>query len=203
MTPPFDPARLPDGAASLCVFDPQYHGVLDKMAYGKEGARQKDRVALAQMDNATIAAFVAENTRTLRPSGHLLLWTDKFQLCQDVAPWLAGTSLSEVVLIVWEKTCIVMGDRSRRRSKYLTFLQKVPLRAKRAWRDRAIPDVWADKVGAGHPHRKPVEIQRHLVEAVIVPGDLVLDPVAGGFSMLEAVKGYAELRVFLGKDLPA
>jgi len=194
---------VPDDAAALCIFDPQYYGALDKMAYGNEGARQKGRVALVQMDDATIAAFVAEIARTLRPSGHLLLWTDKFHLCQGVAPWLAGTSLSVVDLIVWDKTRIGMGYRSRRRSEYLTVLQKAPLRAKGVWHGRAIRAVWAKKARPGHPHRKPAGLQRRLGEAVTASDDLVLDPAAGGFSTLGAVEACAEPRVFLGTDLPA
>jgi len=224
MTPPFDPVRLPDGtalgardqgcglrliaavpdsAAALCIFDPQYRGVLDKMAYGNEGGRQKGRGTLVQMDDATIATFIAEIAWTLGPGGHLLLWTDKFHLCQGVAPWLAGASLSVVDLIVRDKTRIGMVCRSRRRSEHLTILQKAPLRAKGVWHDHAIPDVRAEKTGQGHPHRRPLELQRRLVEAATTPGDLVLDPAAGGFSMPEAVEACAEPRVFLGTDLPA
>jgi site-specific DNA-methyltransferase (adenine-specific) len=224
MVPPFDPARLPDGAvfgarnhgcglrllaavpdgaAALCFFDPQYRGVLDRMSYGNEGARQKGRVALVQMDNATITAFVAEIARTLRPSGHLMLWIDKFHLCQGVSGWLGSTGLSVVDLIVWDKIRIGMGYRSRRCSEYLTVLQKAPLRAKGVWRDRAIPDIWVEKAGASHPHCKPVGLQRRLIEATTSPGDLILDPAAGGFSVLEAVEGCADPRVFLGTNLSA
>jgi site-specific DNA-methyltransferase (adenine-specific) len=174
------------------------------MSYGNEGARQKGRVALAQMHEATIAGFVAEISRTLCPGGHFMLWTDKFHLCQGVGGWLGGTGLSVVDLIVWDKTRIGMGYRSRRRSESLTALQKAPLRAKGVWRDRAIPDVWAETAGAGHPHRKPVGPQRPLIEATTSPDDLVLDPAAGGFSIiLDAVEGCAAPRVFLGTNLSA
>lgn len=119
---PFDPARLPDGTAfgarnqrcglrllvavpnsvaTLCIFVPQYRSVLDKMAYDNEGARQKGRGTLIQMDDTTIATLIVEIAQTLNPSGHLLLWINKFHLCQGVAPWLAGTSLSVVDLIVF------------------------------------------------------------------------------------------------------
>ena len=38
---------LPDGCTPLVFFDPQYRGVLDKLAYGNEGARQRERAKLA------------------------------------------------------------------------------------------------------------------------------------------------------------
>lgn len=224
MQPPFDPTHLPDGVAfntpnrgcglpllravpdnvaALCIFDPQYRGLLDKMSYGNEGARQKGRAALVQMDETTIAAFITEIARILRPSGHLLLWTDKFHLCQGVSPWFAGTALSIVDLVVWDKKRIGMGYRTRRRSEYLLVLQKTPLRAKGIWHDRTIPDVWAEPIPKGHPHAKPVELQRRLIEALTAPGELVIDPAAGGFSTLKAIQSCTAPRIFLGTDLPA
>src|SRR3954452_10048855 len=46
-------------------------GVLDRLAYGNEGARQRKRAALPQMDEHQIAAFVAAIAGRLLPSGHL------------------------------------------------------------------------------------------------------------------------------------
>jgi hypothetical protein len=40
---------LPDGCTPLVFFDPQHRGVLDKLQYGNEGARQKGRFALPAM----------------------------------------------------------------------------------------------------------------------------------------------------------
>jgi site-specific DNA-methyltransferase (adenine-specific) len=36
---------LPDACAALAFFDPQHRGVLDKLAFGNEGARQRERCA--------------------------------------------------------------------------------------------------------------------------------------------------------------
>ena len=35
---------LPDPCTSLVFFDPQYRGVMDKLKYGNEGARQSGRM---------------------------------------------------------------------------------------------------------------------------------------------------------------
>src|SRR4051812_3052883 len=59
---------------TACFFDPQYRGIMDKMKYGNEGERQKDRSALQQMSEETIQAFIKEINRVLLPSGHLFLW---------------------------------------------------------------------------------------------------------------------------------
>jgi site-specific DNA-methyltransferase (adenine-specific) len=67
----------------VCIFDPQYRGVLDKQKYGNEGSRQKGRAALSQMNESDIRTFILEIDRALMPSGHLLLWIDKFHLCME------------------------------------------------------------------------------------------------------------------------
>ena len=62
-----EPALLP-----VCIFDPQYRGVLDKMRYGDEGvSRGRSRSALPQMSEETISRFIAGIADALTPSGHL------------------------------------------------------------------------------------------------------------------------------------
>lgn len=193
-------ADLAEAEVPLVVFDPQYRGVLDRLAYGNEGERQRGRAALPQMAESTIRAFVVEIARVLRPAGHLLLWVDKFHLCEGVAPWTADTPLRIVDLIVWDKGRIGMGYRTRRRSEYLLVLQKPPLRAKGVWRRRDIPDVWCERVGRRrHAHAKPVGLHAALVEALTEPGDAVVDPAAGSYTVLDACRKTG--RRFLGCDL--
>ena len=192
-------ATLSDKTIKAAFFDPQYRGVLDKMKYGNEGARQKGRVELPQMDDETIRAFIQEINRLLMPSGHLFLWVDKFHLCQGIWPWLAGTDLNIVDLIVWDKGQIGMGYRTRRKSEYLMVLQKDPVRAKGCWSSHSIPDVWLEKIKKVHPHSKPIELQKALILATTNEEDWVLDPAAGGFSVLNACQMSG--RNFIGGDL--
>lgn len=50
-----------------------------------------------------------------------------------------------------------------------------------------------------HPHQKPKELIRALILATTEPGDLIIDPCAGSFIVLEVCQ---ELnREFLGCDL--
>lgn len=190
---------LTDGTVRAAFFDPQYRGILDKLNLGNEGARQKGRAGLTQMPEEIICRFVKELDRVLAPSAHLFLWVDKFHLCQGIQSWLAGTSLNQVDLITWDKGRIGMGYRSRRRSEYLYVLQKSPTRAKGVWTVHNIPDVWLEKVGRHHPHCKPVELQAAVIGATTNPGDLVVDPAAGSFSVMEAALSTG--REFLGTDL--
>jgi site-specific DNA-methyltransferase (adenine-specific) len=183
----------------LCIFDPQYRGVLDRQKYGNEGERQKDRAKLEQMDDDLIGRFVREIDRVLIASGHLLLWMDKYHLCTGVAPWLQHTDLATVDLIVWNKMRIGMGYRTRRTSEYCLVLQKKPLRAKGVWKAHDIPDVWNEKLPHRGGHAKPIGLQSRLIDCLTNPGDTVIDPAAGNFTVLEACR--ATERNFLGCDL--
>ena len=194
-------AELEPESVPLCIFDPQYRGLLDKMRYGNEGVnRGRARSELPQMDEETIAAFIAGIADALVPSGHLFLWVDKFHLCTGVAPWVTERGLEVVDLITWDKDRMGMGYRTRRHSEYLLILQKPPKRAKGVWQRHDIPDVWTEKVERlGNVHPKPVELQARLIEAVTDPGDVVLDPAAGSYSVMTAA--YQVGRQFLGCDV--
>lgn len=177
---------LADECAACAFFDPQYRGLLDKLDYGNEGIRQIGRASLAQMDSEMIGAFVRELDRVVVRSGYVFLWVGKYHLVEGVVPWLRDTTLSPVDLITWKKGTFGMGWRSRHVSEYLVVLQKRPLHAARTWRDHGLPDVWEERAKKAHPHSKPVGLQERLIRAVTQPGELVVDPAAGGYSVLEA-----------------
>lgn len=198
-------SKLPNNSVPTAFFDPQYRGILDKMQYGNEGKdRSQARCALAQMDETTIGRFVAAIDKVLMPSGHLFLWTDKFHLCNDFSVWLKSTNLDVVDMITWGKLSangklrIGMGYRTRRTAEYLLVLQKTPRRAKGVWTVHNIPDVWTEAAGKG-THAKPVELQAELITATTRPNDLVIDPAAGSFSVMQACEMRG--RNFLGCDL--
>ena len=191
---------LPSGAFPVAFLDPQYRGVLDHLAYGNEGVKRgAARAGLPQMTDE-IPAFILEIDRCLMPSGHLFLWTDKYHLCTGFRAWLEGTSLEIVDMVTWHKQRIGMGYRTRRASEHLIVLQKAPRKAKGVWKVHTIPDVWSEAVGKrDRVHPKPVGLQSALIEAVSNPGDVVIDPAAGSFSVMEACKQKG--RTFLGCDI--
>ena len=189
-----------DSVITASFFDPQYRGIMEKMRYGNEGARQKERAELKQMGEELIQEFIEEISRVLQPSGHLFLWIDKFHLCEGTSHWFKKTDFSIVDLITWDKGKIGMGYRTRRKSEYLLILQKVPLRAKGVWSKHDIPDVWTEKiVGKKHPHQKPIALQTNLIASVSSENDYILDPCAGSYTVLEACKELK--RNFIGSDL--
>jgi len=195
--------KLDKDSIPLVFFDPQYRTILDKQSYGNEkSGRQKERANLPQMDSETIRAFVAEIGRALIPSGHLMLWVDKYIVCSGVNVLMEQSSLQLVDMITWNKERMGMGYRSRRYAEHLIVFQKKPVRAKGVWRVHNIPDVWSEKIENGnrnHTHAKPIELQKQLIKAVTNEGDIVIDPCAGGYSVFKAAQATA--RNFLGCDM--
>lgn len=193
---------LPDRSAALAVIDPQYRAMLDRQAYGNEGARQKGRAALQAMTDADIADFVEEVERVLKPSGHLLLWMDKFSLASGhYHGWLMrAPALAVVDLVAWNKLRIGMGRRTRCVTEYVVVAQKDPVRGKGIWTDHSIPDSWQEYSDRSvHAHAKPYVLTQRLIRATTKRGDLVVDPCAGGYGVLDACQ--ASGREFVGCDL--
>jgi site-specific DNA-methyltransferase (adenine-specific) len=190
---------LPEDCTPLVFFDPQHLDVLDKLKFGNEGARQRERCALPAMSSGYIDACCREIARVLQPSGYLMLWGDTFRLCEGAHHRVADV-VKCVDLIAWDNLRPGNGYRSRRRGGYLLVLQNPPLRAKATWRDHRMPDRWREKVDRRiHPHAKPVELIARLIGAVTRPGDLVLDPAAGGFSVMHVATEMQ--RWFIGCDI--
>lgn len=194
-------SKIPADAIPVAFFDPQYRGVLDKLAYGNEGKkRSKRRASLEQMSEVAIGQFLVAIDRVLMPSGHLFLWVDKFHVCQGVRGWLDGTRLDIVDLVTWDKGTMGMGYRTRRRAEYCVVLQREPRKAKGVWKIHNLTDVIREAASQkDHPHTKPVDLQGDLMCAVSHEGDFVIDPAAGSFSVMEACKN--RHRTFLGCDL--
>jgi site-specific DNA-methyltransferase (adenine-specific) len=190
---------LPHGCTPLVFFDPQYRAVLDKLKFGNEGARQKERALLPAMSGDYIDACCRAAVLVLRGSGYLMLWADTFNVCEAHHHRIADV-LPCVDLISWDSQRIGMGCRSRRRGSYLLVLQKPPIVAKQTWTDHGIPDRWPEKVDRSlHPHIKPIGLIKRLIGAVTEPGDLVVDPAAGSFVVMHAARALE--RDFIGCDL--
>ncbi|MCE3037987.1 site-specific DNA-methyltransferase [Helicobacter sp. faydin-H8] len=196
-------SQIQNESIDLAFFDPQYRGVLDKMKYGNEGERQKGRVKLVQMSEEIIMEFIKEIDRVLKKSAYLMLWIDKFHLCEGVQKWLDKTSFQSVDLITWDKCKMGMGYRTRRQSEYLLVLQKKPIKAKDTWNLHNIRDIWSEKLSQEeiklHPHSKPKGLQKALIQSCTKEGDIVLDPAAGSFSVFECCKELG--RNFIGTNL--
>lgn len=195
--------KLPDRIASLVCLDPQYRTGLDQLKFGNEGARQQERAKLPQMTDETITQIVRETERILKPSRYLMMWIDKFSLgsgqhLKYLAP--VARYMRVVDLIVWNKLDIGMGRRARCVTEFLVIIQKEPVRAKGTWTDHRITDCWHEgRNPERHPHAKPHVLIERLIRAVTDKGDLIVDPCAGGYGVLEACQ--LSQREFIGGDL--
>jgi site-specific DNA-methyltransferase (adenine-specific) len=174
--------------------------VLDKLKFGNEGARQCGRAQLPAMSENYIDAVCVEIARVLRPSGYCMRWLDTFGLVEGHHLRIARDCVRPVDLIAWDSLRAGMGKRSRRRGDYLLVLQRPPIKAGATWRDHAIPSRWAEKVNRSiHPHIKPIGLITRLIAATTQPGDVVVDPAAGSFVVMQAALRLG--RNFIGCDL--
>lgn len=193
---------LPQRSVAAVFFDPQYRAGLDALSYGNEGNRQKERAKLPPMSDDMIVEFMEEIQRVLRPSGHLFLWMDKFSLWS--AHWHCWepevSSLALVDGMIWDKDRIGMGKRTRCQYEAMAILQRGPRRAGGVWTDHRIADVWRGKPDRKrHAHAKPLDLIQRLILATTKPGELIADPAAGGYAVMEAA--HATRRKFVGCDL--
>lgn len=204
---------VPRETISACFFDPQYRMVMEKMKYGNEGARQKERAKLPQMGEDMIIQFLTGITKCLKPGGYCFFWVDKFMLAEglhkeivskvnlNLAMNYLATPLYRVDVLTWHKERIGQGYRTRRASEFLVILQKFP-KSTKTWVDHGIPDVWTESIPhpkSHHTHTKPIGLTRRLIECVTEPMDYILDPCAGEFTTLEAAKPIG--RNFIGCDI--
>lgn len=199
---------IDDRTAAAVFFDGQYRQGLDKLKFGNEGARQKARADLTQMTDAQMCAIVTESVRVLRSSGHLFLWLDKYALFEGSwRRWLPEVMPARLVDgIVWgkfnpwsETQPIGMGKRARRCFEAVAVIQKGPCRTD-VWTDKGLRDLFFESADRErHAHAKPVELTKRLILATTARGDLVVDPAAGAYGVLEAC--LATGRQFMGCDL--
>jgi site-specific DNA-methyltransferase (adenine-specific) len=192
-------ASQSDGCAALVISDYQHRHVMDYLALGNEGARQKGRFTLPQMSGEYIDACEREIPRLLKPSAYYARRMDTYGLCEAHHLRAADSGLKTVDLVAWDSARMGMGKRSRRRGDYLLILQMPPVTASN-WRDHGIPSRWVEKVDRRiHPHIKPIGLITRLIGAVTLPGDLVIDPAAGSFVVMHAALSLG--REFIGVDL--
>ena len=187
---------LPANSAKLVFFDPQY-----------EPANQVSRIKdwpLAYQTSAQIKQFLREINRVLKPSGFCLLWINKTLLIAGQAwDWMPlNLGLKIVDLLIWVKPHFGFGSYLRNQTEFAFLLQKQPTNHK-LFKNRGFGNVWAEDQLAvnkrNHPHQKPKGLIKALIEATTKKGDLIVDPCAGSFMVLEVCQ--ETKREFMGCDL--
>src|SRR5262249_18979874 len=189
---------LTSGCTPLIFFDPQYRGVLDKLKFGNEGARQKGRAQLPAMTESYIDDVCREVARVLKRSGYCMLWADTFNLCQAHHLRVADV-LPVVDHIAWDSLRMRMGKRTRRRGDNLFILHKPPIVAK-TWRGHGIHNDGGGVVARKHcPRARAAGLVAGLIGAVTRPVDVLVDPAAGSFVVMRVANQMG--RDFIGCDI--
>lgn len=118
--------------------------------------------------------------------------------------WLLKTPALKIVdCLVWhKKNFLGLGTWLRSNAEFCFLIQKFPQKGK-VFKNRSFGNVWEENVVKAserkHPHQKPRELTKALITATTNENDLVVDPCAGSFIVLEICQ---ELnRNYLGCDL--
>jgi site-specific DNA-methyltransferase (adenine-specific) len=181
---------LADNSANLVFLDPQYEPVKNVM---------RTNYPLYPQSDYQIMQILKEVERILKPSAFCLLWINKTLLGSDrIANWrIKVSSLKIVDCLVWyKKNFLGLGSWLRSNAEFCFLLQKHPQKGK-VFKNRSFGNVWEENVlpisKKRHPHQKPRELLKALIMATTNEGDLVVDPCAGSFVVLETNFVYQKL----------
>ena len=188
--------NLENNSVSLVFLDPQYEAVRNVL--------RTDYPLYSQSDYQ-ILRILGQIERVLKPSAFCLLWVNKTLLGNDRVPlWLLKTpNLKIVDFLVWhKKNTLGLGNWLRSNAEFCFLLQKYPQSGK-VFKNRSFGNVWEEKVvpisKRQHPHQKPRELIRALITATTQERDLIIDPCAGSFVVLEVCQELS--RNYLGVNL--
>lgn len=199
---------LPQESVGAAFFDPQYAPAADKVFFHKAGGpkwgwgRAEPPPEIPEMGPETIREVVHLIERILVPGGHLFIWTDKRHVMQgEIENWVSGKKGCQIRdMMIWDKVRLGLGHKTRYTMEFLMIAQKVVAGRAREWQERDMPDIWRErKSNKVHPHAKPIGLQTNLIRAATSPDEVVIDPCAGTYSVLEACRMAG--RNFLGGDL--
>jgi len=189
-------ANLENNSTSLVFLDPQYEPVRNVLSANYPLYCQSDY---------QILRILEQIERILKPSSFCLLWVNKTLLGNDRIPlWLLKTPVLKIVdFLVWhKKNSLGLGNWLRSNAEFCFLIQKYPQSGK-LFKNRSFGNVWEENVVPNskrkHPHQKPRELIKALISATTNEKDLVVDPCAGSFVVLEVCQELK--REFLGCDL--
>jgi len=188
---------LPAQSVDLVILDPQYRD----FANSSRSLSKKKQFNFKSQADYEIVNLLIEIERILKPNAFCLLWVNKtFLLNQKLLTWFLKLPLLKLVdFLTWEKNNIGFGHYFRNKAEYAYFIQKDPY-ALNCFKSHSLPSIWKEKlVNHLHPHQKPHDLIKALIAATTNEGDLVVDPCAGSFIVLEACQ--VTNRNFLGVDL--
>jgi len=178
--------QFPANSIDGIITDPPY-GIDYHATRRKDKARWFPKIA---NDRAPFIWWLSEAARILKPDGALLCFT-RFDTEEAFRFAIRLAGLQPKTQIIWDKGVHGVGDclgDVGLRHENIIFATKGRFRfpGGRPVSVVRVPRLSSPKLT--HPNEKPVELLKHLVEAVTKPGDLVLDPFLGSGTTAVAAK---------------
>ncbi|CAJ0761801.1 24766_t:CDS:2 [Entrophospora sp. SA101] len=148
-------SNLENNSVSLVFLDPQYEPVRNVL---------RTNYPLYSQSDYQILRILEQAERVLKPSAFL-------------------------DFLVWhKKNTLGLGNWLRSNAEFCFLIQKSPQSGK-LFKNRSFGNVWEENVlppsKRKHPHQKPRELIKSLITATTEKGDLIVDPCAGSFIVLE------------------
>jgi DNA modification methylase len=204
---------LPDASVDAVVTDPPYCsggvGEASRQRAEGQGLRSESLRKLGwfvgdDMGTAGLVwllrAMAFEATRLLKPGGSLLVFCD-WRMVSNLAPAIESAGLRSQNLLVWDKGAMGLGSGFRMQHELvLHYAHGVG-----SFHDKGTSNVLrARRVHATereHQTQKPVDLLEQILEVVLPPGGIVLDPFAG--SGTTGVAALLRGRRFVGAERDA
>ncbi len=182
---------LPDRSVDLVLTDPPYG---NRETYGRA-----KRAILGDEHPLVALSAIAACYRVLKLNRVCLCFINMRQL-----PFVEGfiaryTNFKIRDVVVWDKRDMALGRGFRKRYELILVLEK----GRPTYTSRSLANVLVSKriPRPTHPHEKPVDLLKTLIEHATTPGDLVLDPFMGSGST--GVAAWELGRRFIGIELDA
>ena len=193
--------RMEDNSVDCVITDPPYSGLVSKSKGTGRFANTDNHIEYDDMSERAFLLFVKpifrELYRVMKLGSHLYCFTDWKQL-RNMADSLELASFKIVNIVCWDKGHFGTGAGYRSQSEYLLVFSKgLP----NTFNLRNVGNVikCSRAKEAIHPHQKPTELLKILVENSTKKGDLIYDPFSGSGSTLLTAK--AMERNFIGSEL--
>ena len=183
-------SRFEDNSIDCVITDPPYSGLTSKSKGTGRFANDDNHIEFDDMSERAFLLFVKpifrELYRTMKLGSHLYCFTDWKQL-RNMADCLELASFKIVNIVCWNKGHFGTGAGYRSQSEYiLVFSKGLPNTFNLKNVGNVITASRAKE--AIHPHQKPTELLKILVENSTKEGDTIYDPFAGSCSTLKTAK---------------
>lgn len=193
--------RMSDSSVDCIITDPPYSGLSSKSKGGNRFAGDKYHIEMDDMSERAFLLFMKpifrEMYRVLKMGSHLYCFTDWKQL-RNMADSIELAGFKIVNIVCWNKGHFGTGAGYRSQSEYfLVFSKGLP----NTFNLRNVGNVITVKRAKDsiHPHQKPTELIKILVENSTKEGDLIYDPFMGSGSTLITAKHLG--RNYVGSEL--